>query len=71
MLEYWKFFFPRSASARPLSKVTRLTGRTGPNTLAFGQVKPYSGSLKDGLDLVYCRDPGLNVGDQSPLWTQH
>jgi hypothetical protein len=30
------------------------------NTLAFGKIKPYSGSLKDGrLDLVYYRDPGL------------
>jgi hypothetical protein len=40
------------------------------NTLAFGEVKPYSGALKDGrLDLVYYRDPGLNVGDELPLWT--
>jgi hypothetical protein len=39
------------------------------NTLAFGEVKPYSGSLKDGrLDLVYYRDPGLTVGDKFPLW---
>ena len=39
------------------------------NTLAFGEIKPYSGSLKDGrLDLVYYRDPGLAVGDQFPLW---
>ncbi len=30
------------------------------NTLAFGEIKPYIGSLKDGrLDLVYYRDPGL------------
>jgi hypothetical protein len=30
------------------------------NTLLFGDIKPYSGSLKDGrLDLVYYRDPGL------------
>jgi hypothetical protein len=42
------------------------------NTLAFGEVKPYSGSLKDGrLDLVYYRDPGLNAGDHFPLWTLH
>ena len=42
------------------------------NTLAFGDIKPYSGSLKDGrLDLLYYRDPGLNVGDQFPLWTLH
>jgi hypothetical protein len=35
----------------------------------FGEIKPYSGSLKDGrLDLVYYRDPGLTVGDQFPLW---
>jgi hypothetical protein len=41
-------------------------------TLAFGDIKPYSGSLKDGrLDLVYYRDPGLNVGDHFPLWTVH
>ena len=42
------------------------------NTLVFGEIKPYSGSLKDGrLDLVYYRDPGLTVGDQFPLWTLH
>jgi hypothetical protein len=29
------------------------------NTLAFGEIKPYIGSLKDGrLDLVYYRTPG-------------
>jgi hypothetical protein len=42
------------------------------NTLAFGEIKPYSGSLKDGrLDLLYYRDPGLHAGDQFPLWTLH
>ena len=42
------------------------------NTLLFGEIKPYSGSLKDGrLDLVYYRDPDLNVGDPFPLWTLH
>jgi hypothetical protein len=42
------------------------------NTLAFGEIKPYSGSLKNGrLDLVYYRDPGLTVGDQFALWTLH
>jgi hypothetical protein len=39
------------------------------NTLVFGEIKPYSGSLKDArLDLVYYRGPGLTVGDQFPLW---
>src|SRR5260370_31283392 len=42
------------------------------NTLAFGEIKPYIGSLKDGrLDLVYYRDSGLSVGDQFLLWTLH
>ena len=42
------------------------------NTLAFGEIKPYSGSLKDGrLDLVYYLDPELNIGDPFPLWTLH
>ena len=42
------------------------------NTLAFGEIKPYIGSLKDGrLDLVYYQNPGLNAGDQFPLWTLH
>jgi hypothetical protein len=42
------------------------------NTLAFGEIKPYSGSLKDGrLNLVYYPDPELNVGDPFPLWTLH
>jgi hypothetical protein len=40
------------------------------NTLAFAEIKPYSGSLKDGrLNLIYHRDPGLEVGDQFPVWT--
>jgi hypothetical protein len=40
------------------------------NTLAFGEIKPYSGSIKDGrLDLIYYRDPGLEVGNPFPLWT--
>ena len=39
------------------------------NTLAFGEIKPYSGSIKDSrLDLIYYRDPGLEVGDAFPLW---
>lgn len=42
------------------------------NTLAFGDIKPYIGSLKDGrLDLVYFRDPCLKVGDPFPLWILH
>ena len=42
------------------------------NTLAFGEIKPYTGALKDGrLDLVYFRDPGLNEGDPFPLWRLH
>jgi hypothetical protein len=40
------------------------------NTLAFGEIKPHSGSLRNGrLDLVYYQDPGLNIGDPFPLWT--
>ena len=40
------------------------------NTLAVGEIKPYRGSAKDGrLDLVYYRDPGLEIGDPFPLWT--
>jgi hypothetical protein len=42
------------------------------NTLAFGEIKPHSGSLKDGrLDLVYHQNPGVNIGDPFPLWTLH
>src|SRR5260370_35295001 len=42
------------------------------NTLAFGEIKPYSGSRKDGrLDLFYYRDPGLCVGDPFRLWRPH
>jgi hypothetical protein len=42
------------------------------NTLVFGEIKPYSGSLKDArLNLVYYQDPGLSVGDSFPLWTLH
>jgi hypothetical protein len=42
------------------------------NTLAFGEIKPHSGSLRDGrLDLVYHQNPALSVGDTFPLWTQY
>ena len=42
------------------------------NTLVFGEIKPHSGSLKDGrLNLVYYQDPGLKIGDLFPLWTLH
>jgi hypothetical protein len=41
-------------------------------TLVFGELKPHSGSLKEGrLDLVYYQNPGLNAGDLFPLWTLH
>jgi hypothetical protein len=40
------------------------------NTLVFGEIKPHSGSLKDGrLNMVYYQNPGLNIGDSFPLWT--
>ena len=40
------------------------------NTLVFEEIKPHSGSIKDGrLNLVYYRNPGLNIGDLFPLWT--
>ena len=39
---------------------------SGFNTLAFGDIKPSSESLKDGrLDLVYHRDPGVEAGISS------
>ena len=39
------------------------------NTLAFGEIKPHGGSLKDGRpDLVYYQNPGLNMGDSFGLW---
>jgi hypothetical protein len=42
------------------------------NTLTFGQIKPYTGSLRNGrLNLVYFQNPGLGIGDQFPLWTLH
>jgi hypothetical protein len=42
------------------------------NTLAFGEIKPPSGSLKDGrLDLVYHQNLGFTIGDAFPLWTLH
>jgi hypothetical protein len=42
------------------------------NTLAFGEIKPYSGSLTDRrLDLLYYGDPGLSAGDPFPLWILH
>jgi hypothetical protein len=42
------------------------------NTLAFGEIKPHSGSLRDGrLDLVYNKNPDLSIGDPFSLWTLH
>jgi hypothetical protein len=42
------------------------------STLLFGEIKPYTGFLKNGrLHLVYYRDPGLTVGDRFPLWALH
>jgi len=42
------------------------------NTLVFGEIKPHSGSIKDGrLNLVYYQNSGLNIGDLFPLWTLH
>jgi hypothetical protein len=42
------------------------------NIFAFGEIKPHSGSIKDGrLDLVYHQNPSLNLGDPFPLWTLH
>ena len=39
-------------------------------TLIFGEIKPHTGSLRDGrLDLVYHQNPGLHIGDWFPLWT--
>ncbi len=54
--------------------IVQITGkyRGSFNTLAFGETKPYSGSLKDGrLDLVYHQDPRVNIGDPFPVWTLH
>jgi hypothetical protein len=42
------------------------------NTLIFGEIKPYAGCLSGRrLDLIYFQNPGLNIGDQFPLWTLH
>jgi hypothetical protein len=42
------------------------------NTLAFGEIKPHSGSRRDGrLDLVYHKNPDLGIGDPFSLWTLH
>ena len=42
------------------------------NTLIFGDIKPYSGSLNAGrLDLVYFQNPHLSIGDLFSLWTLH
>jgi hypothetical protein len=50
---------------RQIPKLLKSASESGFNTLAFGKIKPYSGSLKDGrLDLVYYPDPGLKAGDQ-------
>jgi len=60
--------------ARQYQVVVQITNkyRGSFNTLLFGEIKPYIGSLKDGrLDLVYYRDPGLRAGDRFPLLTLH
>jgi hypothetical protein len=42
------------------------------NILIFGEIKPYSGFLKENrLDLVYHQNPNLNLEGSFPLWTLH
>ena len=42
------------------------------NTLTFGKIRPYTGSLSNGkLNLVYFQNPGLKIGDKFSLWTLH
>jgi len=39
------------------------------NSLRFGDQIPFSGSFRDGkLELRYYQDPGLEIGQQFPLW---
>jgi hypothetical protein len=39
------------------------------NSLRFGDQIPFSGSFRDGkLELRYYQDPGLEIGEQFPLW---
>jgi hypothetical protein len=39
-------------------------------TLAFGENKPLIGACLDRrLDLIYLQHPGLQAGQQFPLWT--
>jgi hypothetical protein len=39
------------------------------NSLRFGDRIPFSGSCRDGkLELRYYQDPGLEIGQQFPLW---
>jgi hypothetical protein len=39
------------------------------NSLRFGDQIPFSGSYRDGkLELRYYQDPGLETGQQFPLW---
>jgi hypothetical protein len=39
------------------------------NSLQFGDQIPFSGSYRDGkLELRYYQDPGLEIGQQFPLW---
>ena len=37
--------------------------------LSFGEHKPHLGWYHYGwLDLIYCQDPGLKLGQSFPLW---
>src|SRR5260221_4595134 len=39
------------------------------NSFRFGDQIPFSGSYQDGkLELRYYQDPGLEIGQQFPLW---
>jgi hypothetical protein len=39
------------------------------NSLRFGDQIPFSGSYREGkLELLYYQDPGLEIGQQFPLW---
>jgi hypothetical protein len=39
-------------------------------TLVFAGNKPFVGACRDGhLDLIYLQDPGIEAGQEFPLWT--
>jgi hypothetical protein len=60
----------QSDQYRVIVRIVLAKYRGSYDTLIFGEQKPLVGSCHDGqLDLIYLQDPGIEPGQEFPLWT--